>query len=397
VTDPRKNETRESDRRDHVIDALLAQHFRENARTMETRYTRAFDALIARERAEDATHTRRPTTRIQHTSRFVSLARAALIALAFGTLLLFFPTTTRASGVLDRVLAAETRGDVSRGDRRYDIEVVLPPLPRKPDDFFPRDRRRPSERRHEAGSQREPQPSTEIHSEFGTEMRPDVRLVGTWDLRGGESRLDLTAPGFPTVTRVDSERGAWERRGDGVVRTLDERGIWPRWIRDPHGEIAVERMDGLLRLVQRSYLVAFARAGEESPEHLRGALHLVASRQGDVIGPTEIDLWIDTARNVVLEARLTWLPPAPREHDVREHGVREHGVREGMRGEFREGMREPPRNSTSTPHGTAPPPDDYRPSRGTLPPFPPRELFLRRVEPITFPPDHFTMPTIVTR
>jgi hypothetical protein len=28
-----------------------------------------------------------------------------------------------------------------------------------------------------------------------------------------------------------------------------------------------------------------------------------------------------------------------------------------------------------------------------LPPFPPRELHLRRIEPIEFPADHFAMPT----
>jgi hypothetical protein len=39
-----------------------------------------------------------------------------------------------------------------------------------------------------------------------------------------------------------------------------------------------------------------------------------------------------------------------------------------------------------------PPMDDYRPARGMLPPFPPRELVLRRIEPIEFPADHFAMP-----
>ncbi|MDI9402360.1 MAG: hypothetical protein QM516_00675 [Limnohabitans sp.] len=356
-----------SDHRDHTIDAILSQHLGENGETMEARYARAFAALTPRGAAQESSRETQRALRLlpargRQTSRLVSFARAALIALAFGALFLFFPTTTNASGILDRVLAAESRVQSSRGDRRYEIEVVLPPLPRRPDEGT-RDRRN------------------------SNEIRAEIRLVGTWDLRGDESRLDLTAEGFPTVTRVDATEGAWERRGDGSVRALDERGIWPRWIRDPHGEIAVERMDGLLRLVQRSYLVALARAGDESPEHLRGAIHLVASRQGDVIGPTEIDLWIDTTRNVVLEARLAWQPPA----------LRDRGMREGSRGAFREGtlgeFREGSRGAPPAPPPPLPP-DDYRPSRGTLPPFPPRELFLRRIEPITFPANHFTMPSI---
>jgi hypothetical protein len=126
-------------------------------------------------------------------------------------------------------------------------------------------------------------------------------------------------------------------------------------------------MDELLRLVQRSYDVAFARAGEESPAALRGSLHLVADRRGRVPGPSQIDLWIDTERNVVLEAQLRWIPSSPPARGDRPA----------------RGAPQPPR----PPHD-----DDYRTAPGALPPIPPRELRLRRIEPIAFPADHFTRP-----
>ncbi|RLS88291.1 MAG: hypothetical protein DWI09_07710, partial [Planctomycetota bacterium] len=36
--------------------------------------------------------------------------------------------------------------------------------------------------------------------------------------------------------------------------------------------------------------------------------------------------------------------------------------------------------------------DDYRAAPGALPPTPPTQLRLRRIEPISFPADHFAFP-----
>jgi hypothetical protein len=111
-------------------------------------------------------------------------------------------------------------------------------------------------------------------------------------------------------------------------------------------------------------------------------MHLVAARRSRVPGPAEIDLWIDTERDVVIEAHLRW-NPVP------------HADRP---------MRAPPRSgpladgapdAAPFPRGSAPfPPgdDDYRAAPGALPPNPPLELRLRRIEPIAFPADHFRMP-----
>ena len=302
--------------RDRVIDALLAQHLVETPARMERRYGDAFATLDA------ANAPARP--------RALRLARAALIALCSGTLLLLLPVESSASTVIANAASGESRTAAGDGDRRYEIEVRF---------------NRPA-----PGGDRE------------------VVLRGNWDMRGAESRLELTIDGLPSLVRADSADGAWERRGTGDVRTLDSKELWPRWIEERDGRIAVERMDDLLHLVQRAYAVAFARAGDESPAALRGAMHLVASRRDRAPGPDEIDLWIDTERSVVLEARLRW----------------NHGPREAK----------PPRPPHDRPPPMPRPPldDDYRAAPGALPPNPPSELRLRRIEPISFPADHFMKP-----
>jgi len=316
--------------RDRVIDALLAQHFVETPARMERRYGDAFAALDA------ANAPARP--------RALRLARAALIALCSDTLLLLLPVESSASTVIANAASGESRTAAGDGDRRYEIEVRF---------------NRPA-----PGGDRE------------------VVLRGNWDMRGAESRLELTIDGLPSLVRADSADGAWERRGTGDVRTLDSKELWPRWIEERDGRIAVERMDDLLHLVQRAYNVAFARAGGESRADLRGAMHLVASRRARALGPDEIDLWIDTDANVVLEARLRW-NRAPRD---RAPGR----PLEGRPPEGRPPESRPPEGRL--PEGRPPIDDDYRAAPGALPPSPPRELRLRRVEPISFPADHFAKP-----
>ncbi|MEY5061330.1 MAG: hypothetical protein RIS45_1251 [Planctomycetota bacterium] len=311
--------------RDRLMDALLTQHLGEQPPQMELRYVRAFAALDA-----DAGAAARSAVR----GRALRVARAALIALFAGTMLLLLPVESSASGVLASAASAEASARGAAGERRYEVEVrFMRPAP---------------------GGHRE------------------LALRGNWDMRGSESRLELAIDGLPSLVRADSTDGAWERRGNGAVRSLDSRELWPRWIEERDGRIAVERMDVLLHLVQRAYAVAFARAGGESPAELRGAMHLVASRRGRAPGPDEIDLWIDTDRNVVLEARLRW-NRAP--HD----GMPPRAVRDRM----------PPGRP---PEARPPIDEDYRAAPGALPPDPPSELRLRRVEPIHFPAGHFAKP-----
>lgn len=306
--------------RDRLVDALLAQHLGETPARMERRYGGAFAALDA------------ATTPAR--SRALRIARAALVALCAGTLILLLPRESSASAVIASAAGSESRAAAAPGERRYEVEVrFLRPAP---------------------GGERE------------------VVLRGNWDMRGTESRLELAPEGLPSLVRADSARGAWERRIDGAVRELGSHELWPRWIEARDGRIAVERMDDLLRLVQRSYEVAFARAGTESPGRLRGAMHLVASRRERAPGPDEIDLWIDTGRSVVLEARLRWNRMGPSMRPPR-----------------------PPHDRPPDRQQDRPPPhfgDDYRAAPGALPPEPPSELRLRRVEPIAFPADHFDKP-----
>ena len=319
-----------SESRDRLMDALLTQHLRDTPAQMESRYARAFAQLDAEQSAADRRNARGQALRI---------ARAALIALFAGTMLLLIPVESSASTVL---ASAASRASSDAGERRYEVGLrFMRPTP--------------------------------------DGMR-EIELSGNWDMRGNESRLELFIDGFPSLVRADSAAGAWERRGEGPARTLDSRELWPRWIEERDGRVAVERMDDLLHLVQRAYQVAFARAGDESPAGLRGAMHLVASRRQRAPGPDEIDLWIDTDRSVVLEARLRW-NRGPRD------GTPPRPPRD----------RPPPRGAASSP---PPPPtqrppdagDDYRAAPGALPPEPPSELRLRRVEPIRFPADHFTKP-----
>ncbi len=302
--------------RTRVVQTLLEQHLGESPARMEERYARALAAL----------HTDECT--VAHAAkghRAIRWARAALIVVTAGALFFLLPLETRAASVLAHTVRNESRTQTSAAERRYEVEVLMPP------------------RLGEA------RPSAEVW------------LRGQWDMRGNESRLEIAVEGRPSVIRADAVGGAWERDVVGTVRPLESRALWPRWIEDRDGSVAIERMDGLLRLVQRSYAVAFARAGAESRTELRGALHLVASRRKRAQGPDEIDLWIDTTREVVLEARLRWTAP--------------------------------PRRGAPPPFPPPPPNhEEYRPSRGALPPFPPSELRLRRVEPVSFPADHFSMP-----
>lgn len=353
---------------DALMDALLAAHFEPDA-AREERIARAFAALDAeRDGERDGSHSPRRTIAIiggNQRRRLLPMARAAMIVLALGALFLLFPYETNASNIIRAALRTESSTKSSSGSRRYEIRVVLPPRADAP---------------------------------RGPVQAPE--LVGTWDLRGDSARLDLAAGPHGSTTRASSPDGAWERAIDGTVRALDSRVLWPRWIEDPSGEVAIERMDALLRLVQRSYLAVAARAGDESPAELRGSMHIVATRAQRALGPDDIELWIDTDRNVVLAARLAWIgavdprggprgPRGPAPGDERppreDRPLREdHPPREGMPPR---GMMQPP------PGGQLPPPmDDYRPARGMLPPIPPRELHLRRIEPIEFAADHFTMP-----
>lgn len=310
--------TPSSESRDRVIDALLQQHLGDKPLAMESRYARAFSALDA----DDANSVRRETRR----SAF-RLARAALIVLFAGVMLVLLPVDeTSASGALAAAASTEARARTESNERRYEVEVLLHRDP-------PRD-------------------ATRGH-----------RLRGNWDMRGNESRLELTQDDHPAFIRADSAEGAWEMREGRPARPLPSHELWPRWIEEHNGTVAVERMDQLLRLVQRSYELVVARAGSESPAALRGAMHLLAVRRDRARGPDEIDLWLDTGRNVVLEARLRWTST--------------------------------PRGPAQPPHAPPPPPthaDDYRAAPGALPPGPPAELRLRRIEPIAFPRDHFTMP-----
>lgn len=307
-----------SESRERLLDALLTQHLGETPERMEARYARAFVRLDAAALA---------TGRRDARGRALRMARAALIALLAGTMLLLLPVESSASTVL---ASAASRASSDAGERRYEVSLRF---------------KRPS-----------------------PDGVRDVVLNGNWDMRGAESRLELFIDGFPSLVRADSAGGAWERRGTAPARALDSRELWPRWIEERDGRIAVERMDDLLHLVQRAYEVAFARAGDESPADMRGAMHLVASRRERAPGPDEIDLWIDTERRVVLEARLRW----------------KHGARDAK----------PPRPPFDRPAPMPRPPidDDYRAAPGALPPEPPSELRLRRVEPIRFPADHFSQP-----
>jgi hypothetical protein len=316
-----------SDARDRLMDALLRQHLGEGSPQMEQRYARAFAALDAAE----GSPLRNPTR-----ARALRIARAALVVLCAGTMLLLLPVESNAMGVIAGAVSGESRARGADDERRYEVELRF----NRPAPGGGRDR--------------------------------ELVLRGNWDMRGDESRLELRASDGPSLVRVDARDGAWEQREGGAARALESSELWPRWIEDRSGRIAVERMDELLRLVQRSYDVAFARAGEESPVALRGSLHLVADRRGRVPGPSQIDLWIDTDRNVVLEAQLRWLPSQPPARGDR-----------------------PPRGAPPQPQPPRPAPegdDDYRTAPGALPPHPPRELRLRRIEPIAFPADHFTKP-----
>ncbi len=359
--------------RDRVLDALLVQHLTETTESTEARYQRAFLALdAAREAARAATHEpqRHGASVLGTTARArdsaLRLSRAALLMFAAVALLMLTPVHSSATMILANTVTGETRALHDTSDRRYAVEVLL--------------RTRESRSAGRAGDD------------------DDVWLRGTWDLRGSESRLDLVHEGLATLTRADSIDGAWEKSNDEPARPLDSHELWPRWIEERDGRIAVERMDALLRLVQRDYDAAFARAGSESSVYLRGAMHIVASRRGDVRGPDEIELWIDTQRNVVLEARLRWSNEGPRPGSPEREGPRfpprggppprglppPHGVPPLNAG--------PPPHGGRPPDGGPPPDDDYRRARGALPPTPPRELRLRRIEPISFPADHFTMP-----
>jgi hypothetical protein len=354
--------------RDRLIDALLAQHLGESPLRMEQRYARAFAALES-PRAS-AAESRMPARR-----RALQWARAALIALAAGTLFLLMPDETRAESVLAQVMSGESRARAAETERRYEVTVVLP-------------RRAPGSRER------------------------DAELTGHWDMRGDESRLELRDGDGPALIRADSIEGAWEMREGGPVDDLETRELWPRWIEERDGRIAVERMDELLGLIQRSYELAFARGGDESPEHLRGALHLVAARRVRARGPNEVDLWIDTERNVVLEARMRWSPeegasgapgrgprgmmgggPGPRLGAGPAGGPGgPPGMRPGRPAEHDHPA--PPRPTRGEGRDRMPPSggEDYRAVPGALPTFPPVELRLRRIEPISFPVDHFARP-----
>lgn len=320
------------DARDRLLDALLEQHLGEADAKRERRYARAFAALDAA-----------PTPARTHALR---VARAALVAITVGVLLLLMPVESRASTVLAQVVSRESRERESPAERRYEVAVRLARRPGMP-----------------------PPPR-------------EVELRGNWDMRGDESRLELRVAGGPSLIRAESADGAWEQREGGVARTLDSSELWPRWIEERSGRIAVERMDELLRLVQRSYEIAFARAGDESPAHLRGTMHLVAARRSRVPGPTEIDLWIDTERNVVIEAHLRWHPVPRPERPTRPPSP------SGPPADGAAGSAPFPPDSAPFP----PEDDDYRAAPGALPPNPPLELRLRRIEPIAFPADHFRMP-----
>jgi hypothetical protein len=106
---------------DALVDALLDAHLSPSERdahgsAMEARISRAFAALDA-ERAESAaspaplpfashgpsTRAARPALRTNRRT-IIRLARAALIALAFGAMFLLFPYETNASTLLDRAL-----------------------------------------------------------------------------------------------------------------------------------------------------------------------------------------------------------------------------------------------------------------------------------------------------
>ncbi|MFM1869247.1 MAG: hypothetical protein RL591_2655, partial [Planctomycetota bacterium] len=197
---------------DVLVDALLDAHLSPSERdarasAMEARISRAFTMLDA-ERANATSSSapipfaaHGPSTRPTQFARqtwsadrrtVLRLARAALIALAFGAMFLLFPYETSASTLLDRALTAETSPLSVKGSRRYEVRVVLPPR---------------------EGSDRGPNAPTE--------------LAGTWDLRGDEARLDLSAGGARSTTRASSANGAWERSIDGTVRALDSRELWP--------------------------------------------------------------------------------------------------------------------------------------------------------------------------
>ncbi|MFM1822818.1 MAG: hypothetical protein RI967_1084 [Planctomycetota bacterium] len=333
--------------RDRVVDALLHAHLAPEAvEVREARLARAFASLGAPAPAAP----RVPTTvgAIRPTLR---LARAALLVLSTTLLLAFLlvPRETSAAGLLATAASKERLAQTAGGDRRYEIALLVEPPHDEP-----------------------------------------AWLRGTWDLRGDWSRLDLTAHSLDGVelggtTRADGPDGPWERDERGAIRTLGSRQLWPRWIEDSAGGVAVERMDDLLALVQDAYEVAFARGGDESPARLRGAMHLVATRRAPVRGPDDIELWIDTARGVVLEAHLLW--------DARPTDPRRSAA--GRRDE-REDRHSPPRGAAGPPPRVPPheraASDEFRPMRGGLPPTPPRILELRRIEPTAFPSDHFDQP-----
>ena len=110
-----------SDARDRLMDALLRQHLGEGSPQMEQRYARAFAALDAAE----GSPLRNPTR-----ARALRIARAALVVLCAGTMLLLLPVESNAMGVIASAASSRMSNSASFMRGSYGCRSIRMPRAR---------------------------------------------------------------------------------------------------------------------------------------------------------------------------------------------------------------------------------------------------------------------------
>lgn len=135
----------------------------------------------------------------------------------------------------------------------------------------------------------------------------DSGLIGTLDMRGSLSRIEIKAPRGHSFIMGTDDQGDWSMRRDGTVERLDPRGAAPRWLNLGESTILIASLDEFLIQLKNNYSVTIISGSPSSTIQL-SATRLATVREP---GPDRIVAWVDQDTQLVQRLELSWDPRHP--------------------------------------------------------------------------------------
>ncbi|MGJ8637137.1 MAG: LolA family protein [Phycisphaerales bacterium] len=355
--DPRDpDQSPESIANDRFIHGLLGYIHHDSKATKETRIQRVLDNL-------DESHPRKHHPFKIAFKNWIPLASAAMIMMVAFTLFILSPQPTAYAIVNNAIEATRTSATL-----RYEIKA----------------------------------PSNKDDNQSADNDEDTHESIGTLDMRGNLSRVQLTTPhGHNFIMGTDAQ-GQWSLRRDGTVERHNPKGAAPRWINLGASTILIASLDEFLIQLKEEYSVEVVSDNSTSIIQLN-ATRLPRTKKSK---PDQISVWIDPNSLLVDRLELRWNQRQGNRRNTPRRPRPEPGSKPGPDAD-RDTEATPERRP---PNHRPPPPPHHDPleaqwfpellgptpmfDEGHNPPPPPPPLIIfQRVEPIDLPDESFSPPS----